>query len=59
MTYGVSESTASTIVSDVKDHFLIKSKQFSLPKKIPTAGTVDWDIVIANVTKYPYNVLKK
>ena len=52
MTYGVSESTASRIVRDVED-YLIKSKQFNLPKKTPNGGALDWDVVIVDVTEIP------
>ena len=58
MTYGVSESTASRIVSDTEDH-LIKSKQFNLPKKIPTGGALGWDVVIIDATEIAVNALKK
>ena len=58
MTYGVSESTASRIVRDTEDH-LIKSKQFNLPKKVPTGGALDWDVVIVDATEIPVQRPKK
>ncbi len=57
--YGVSESTASRIVSEV-EHVLIKSGKFSLPSKRALLGNdLELDIVVIDATEVPIQRPKK
>jgi hypothetical protein len=56
--YGVSEPTASRIVSHVED-CLIQSNLFNLPKNLPAGEGRDWNVVIVDATEIPIQRPKK
>ena len=57
--YGVHESNAQRMIVRIED-ILIKSRQFSLPKKIPPAmSDVNWDVIVVDVTETPIERPKK